>query len=528
MSPRQTGFETPEVQALLALSDGGAVIHDRTGAVVSCDRGAERLLRAGEHELAGRSSLLAHARARDEFGLPWLVEREPAREALRDRRPAGPVICRVSGDDGEPRWLELRAAPLYDGTRLEPTGALTHVRDVSTQRALEARTRGRHRLEALGRLASSVAHDFNNLLTVILGYNGFLLDSLPPSDPRWLEADEVRKAAQRGANLTRQLLAFSRGQVIEVGVLDLNQVLIETEPMLRRMVGRSVRLQLQTRPGVAAVRADRGQLEQVIMNLVLNARDAMPEGGNLVVSTDVVELDATFVSGHVGSRRGRHVVLQVSDDGCGMDADTQQRIFEPFFTTKSDGRGTGLGLSTVYGIVKQHGGYIGVESTAGQGTTFRLYLPGTRATPRVSVRLPAAEPAPGHSETILLAIEDEQVRRLARRVLRRNRYHVLEESDGARAAELAERHGGPIDVLVADAELPGLDGVSLSRRCASQRPDIGVLFLSGDAALQSVDGEPPLQHVRVLPKPFRPSALLERLFEVLSARRGGRSPDVTG
>ncbi|HUK22739.1 MAG TPA: ATP-binding protein [Gemmatimonadales bacterium] len=378
------------------------------------------------------------------------------------------------------------------------------------------------KLEAIGTLAGGVAHDFNNILTVIHSYTELVLDELPTGRLRE-DLEQVQQAAMRATTLTKQLLAFSRKQVMQPKVLDLNVVVAGVEKMLRRVIGEDIELATTKDPALARVLADPGQLEQVLMNLAVNSRDAMPHGGRLSIVTV-----NTIVGEHDPGRipvmaPGAWVLLTVSDTGTGMDAATQARIFEPFFTTKEAGKGTGLGLSTVYGIVKQSGGFITVESEAGQGTTFRIYLPPVASvTETTDVQAVKANAALGR-ETILLVEDEEAVRSLAARSLRRHGYVLLVASRPSEAIELAARHQGNIDLLLTDVIMPGSNGRELSRRLSEARPDLRVLFISGYA-----DGTV-TQHgilgpdIELLEKPFTPAALAHRVRETLDRppRRSG-------
>jgi two-component system cell cycle sensor histidine kinase/response regulator CckA len=362
-------------ETLLALMEEGVVLHAPDGSVTACSARAEQILGVSASRLTGSPTLFPGLQPAEESGFPLNSEDEAARVALRTGEPGGPHMISIRHPRGETVWLALCAAPLLQPGAAEPIGALTVLLDQTQQKSMERRLRGAHRMEALGRLAGGVAHDFNNLLTAIVGYNDVLLRSLSPTDPGWQQAQEVRKAVQRAVNLTRQLLAFSRRQVLEPQVLDLNSVLSDLEGILRRLIGENIRLSVEIGQGLSAVRADRTQLEQVLLNLAINARDAMSVGGELRIAIVDVDLDRDFEDSHPGSRSGRFVRLSVVDNGCGMDAATQARIFEPFFTTKARDQGTGLGLATVYGIVKQSQGYIDVTSAPGRGTTFHIYLP---------------------------------------------------------------------------------------------------------------------------------------------------------
>jgi signal transduction histidine kinase/CheY-like chemotaxis protein len=371
------------------------------------------------------------------------------------------------------------------------------------------------KMDAIGRLAGGVAHDFNNLLTVILGRTDILLHPLKPEDPMRRGIELIQRTAVRAADLTRQLLAFSRKQVLEPVVLDLSAVATDMKDMLGRLIGEDIALLTTPTPGLGRVKADRGQIEQVVMNLAVNARDAMPQGGRLILETANVELDDEYVRRHVGARPGPHVMLAVSDTGTGIPREIQAQIFEPFFTTKEQGKGTGLGLATVYGIVKQSGGYIEVDSEPGQGTVFRIYLPRLDAaavTVDRSVR-PAA--AAGGTETILLVEDEEGVRELARDILRASGYTVLEARNGAEALLLCERHQGPLDMLLTDVVMPRMSGRELAERLAPLRPELSVLYMSGYTDDAVIRHGVLAAGTAFLQKPFTPAALVQRVRETL-------------
>jgi len=413
--------------------------------------------------------------------------------------------------DGAILVVESNARRLSDGRLL---GA---VRDITERKRLEEQLRQAQKMEAVGRLAGGVAHDFNNVLTAIFGYADLLNEELPDGHQARLDLDEIRKAAQRASSLTRQLLAFSRQQVLQPMVLSLNDLVEDIQNMLVRLIGEDVQLRLGLSPSAGNVRADAGQIQQVLMNLVVNARDAMPTGGKLLVETANTELTEQYAEAHQPVAPGAYVMLAVSDTGSGMDAETKARIFEPFFTTKEKGRGTGLGLSTVYGIVKQSGGYVWVYSEPGRGTTFKIYLP--------RVDEPAEPLAPPQreartltgTEIILLAEDDEMLRPLSKGLLERLGYRVLEAENAIRALALADAHAGPIHLLVADVVMPGGSGRELARRLANSRPDTRVLYVSGytdDAIVHHGMLEPGLNFLQ---KPFTPAALARKVRDVLDA-----------
>ncbi len=347
-----------------------------------------------------------------------------------------------------------------------------------SQRQVGEQLHQTQKMEAIGKLAGGIAHDFNNLLTIVTGYSELVLNRLMPNDPLRGPVQEIKRAGDRAAGLTAQLLTFSRRQVLQPQLLDLNQLVAKTEEMLRRLIGEGV--ELYTVPGVLQgdVRADRGQLEQVILNLVLNARDAMPHGGKVTIGTADVELGAGYGDVNLEVEPGPYVLLTVADTGCGMDAVTRARVFEPFFTTKEEGKGTGLGLSTVYGIVKQSGGHIWVDSEPGQGTTFKIYLPRIEKNQPGDQRTDVRAEARGGSETILLVSDDEQWRNLASEWLQTSGYLVLTARDGDEAFGIGCGHIGPIHLLVADTVLPGMSGRELAEKLAQGRPQMKLLYLS--------------------------------------------------
>jgi nitrogen-specific signal transduction histidine kinase len=392
---------------------------------------------------------------------------------------------------------------------------------IERQRAQEAleqaegHVRQLQRLEAVGRLAGGVAHDFNNLLTVIMGRGDILLGRLPADHPHRRDIALIKKTAERAAALTKQLLAFSRKQILAPKVLDLNTVVSGMVTMLQRLIGEDIELVFLAGSELGRVKADPGQLEQVIANLAVNARDAMPNGGRLTLETTAVELGEHYAKQHVGVQAGSYVMLGVSDTGTGMDRETQARIFDPFFTTKEPGKGTGLGLATVYGIVKQSGGNIWVYSELGKGTTFKVYLP------QVHDAEDAAEPEqirPGRGTETLLIVEDEdEVRALACEVLATYGYEILQARTPAEALLIAERHTGPIHLLLTDVIMPGMSGRILAERLAPLRPEMNVLYMSGytDEAIVhhgTLDAGTPF-----IQKPFTPDALAGGVRRVLDA-----------
>jgi two-component system cell cycle sensor histidine kinase/response regulator CckA len=389
-------------------------------------------------------------------------------------------------------------------------------RDIGERRRLEQQLHQSQKMDAIGRLSGGVAHDFNNLLGVIIGYGEILEESVPESDPLRASVDQILKAGRRASSLTRQLLAFSRQQVLEPKILSLNAVVSDMEKMLHRMIGEDIQLTIQLEPNLGSTRADQGQIEQVIMNLVVNARDAMPDGGKLSVQTLNFEIDEKFAERYAYPVvTGPYVLLTVTDSGTGIDAATQQRIFEPFFTTKEKGKGTGLGLSTVYGVVKQSGGYIDVISAPGKGTTFNIYLPRSAQSIAVDDHEAGQPTATRGSETILLVEDEDSLRTLTRDLLRLKGYTVLEAINGAEALELSGRTPGEIHLLLTDVVMPGINGRALADQLKLRRPEMRVAFMSGYTGQRVGQKEILEPGSFFIQKPFSREQLASRVREAL-------------
>jgi two-component system, cell cycle sensor histidine kinase and response regulator CckA len=389
------------------------------------------------------------------------------------------------------------------------------VEDITDRRSLERQLLQSQKMDAIGRLAGGVAHDFNNLLSVILGH-GEILERRFAEDPAFRKGIEaIQQAAEKAASLTAQLLAFSRKQMIEPKIVDPNAAILEIQRLVRRLMSEDIEFSIRLQPGVGAIRIDPGQFDQVLMNLIINARDSMPSGGRIVVETSNVELDDAYVRQHIGSSPGNCVCLSVSDTGTGMDAETMSHIFEPFFTTKEQGKGTGLGLSTVYGIVKQAGGYIMPYSEPGHGSTFRLYFPRAEESVRSQQPSAASEPLPRGSETVLLVEDEEALRDLIRTVLQEAGYTVLHAHKGQEALRIAADPGFKIDLLLTDVVMPGLAGPQLARQLLASRPGLRVLFMSGYADDVIVNRGVLSSGSALIQKPFSRKALLTRIRQLL-------------
>jgi PAS domain S-box-containing protein len=528
---------------------GSAALHGSTECIsyitdVSARRAAEEALRASEEQYrtlfeqalfpkflfdyetlaflaVNDAAVVGYGYSRDEFLGMNLRDIQPKQDVTPLAAKLGaagttkPGLRRHRKKDGTLIDVELTEQTF--ALRGRPCG-LTIALDVTERHRLESQLRQAQKMEAIGNLAGGVAHDFNNLLSIILSYSEMLAAGLRPDDPMRSDLLEIAGAGQRAEDLTRQLLAFSRQQMLQPRVLDLNAVVGGVAKMLRRLVGEDVEVTVVGDPALGMVTADPGQIEQVLMNLVVNARDAMPEGGKLTVETANVELDAAYVALHAGVEPGKFVMLAVSDTGSGMDAVTRERIFEPFFTTKEQGKGTGLGLSTVFGIVQQSGGSIWVYSEVGHGTTVKVYLPRSGAVCAAAIRAPVAPGTLRGTETILLVEDEPSVRALTRTILERHGYLVLEAQGGGDALIVSEQHAASIHLLLTDVVMPHMSGRKLAERLVVLRPDMKVLYMSGYTSDSVIRHGVLDSDVAFIQKPITPEALTRKVREVIESR----------
>jgi PAS domain S-box-containing protein len=501
-------------------------IFDQTFEYVGLLRSDGTLVDINQPALDFRGLLRADVVGRPLWDSPWLDVAPEARTWVRHAvaQAAGGTICRdeltMLGADSRPRTFDFSLKPIYGDTG-QVTLLIAEARDITERKRLEAQYLQAQKMEAIGQLAGGVAHDFNNILTAISGYGELLLRVCTDAMGREL-VGEVLKASERAAALTRQLLAFSRKALIEPRVLDLNALVIDLEKMLTRIIGEHITLMTQLQPTLGRVKADPGQLEQVILNLVINARDAMAEGGGKVIlETRNVELDEDYARQHTGVQAGRYVLLAVSDTGSGMTPEVQTHLFEPFFTTKDKSQGTGLGLATVYGILQQAGGHIAVYSEPGIGTTMKVYLPRVLGAGLATESQAKLGTIPRGDETVLLVEDDEAVRALARLVLTNSGYTVLDAHNGETALSIAAQRTDAIQVLVTDVVMPGMDGRTLASRLQALHPEIKVLYLSGYTADAVVRHGILQEQMLFLQKPFAAAALARKVREVIDSTTSG-------
>jgi PAS domain S-box-containing protein len=495
-------------RALVENISDALLLIDARGLIIYLSPSSERHLGWTAEHMVRRSIFdFLHPDDRD------LVE---ARLAETLNNPGRSVVEHVRFHHADGSWRMMEGVAVNRLGDPAVAGIVINARDITERRRLEEQLRQSQKMEAVGQLAGGVAHDFNNLLTAILGYCHLMLDEIPEEDPLRPDLLEIQSAGDRAAALTRQLLAFSRRQMLQPQVVDINTLVTHLERLLRRLISEDVDLVTALARDLRPVTIDPASVEQILVNLALNARDAMPSGGRLTIETANVELDDTYVVTHVAMTPGSYVMIAVGDTGQGMDEATRARVFEPFFTTKEQGKGSGLGLATVYGMVKQSGGYIWVYSEPGHGTMFKVYLPATPSPSGTQGQGSDAEPI--GSETILLVEDEEAVRALAREVLRRHNYVVLEARHGVEALRIAERHPNDIHLLVTDVVMPQMSGRELSARLTAVRPGTKTLFMSGysDHAWVHEDVTPSFAFLQ---KPFTPEVFARKIRTILDAEQ---------
>jgi two-component system cell cycle sensor histidine kinase/response regulator CckA len=518
-------------RALFETMAQGVVYQDAAGHIIAANPAAERILGLTLDQMMGRTSVDPRWRAIHEDGSPFPGETHPAMVALQSGKPAHAIMGVFNPLENTTRWIDVHATPQFRPKEERPYQVFATFTDLTERLQAEAERESlkeqlaqSQKMEAVGRLAGGVAHDFNNLLTAIRGFAEVIRESLGPDHPSRADLEEILQASTRAAGLTQQLLAFGRKQIVAPRTLNLNAAIEASRRMLERLIGEDVTIEVQWAPDLWPVRMDPNQLDQVLVNLAANARDAMPEGGRLLWATANLVLDEAFLRGRPQVQPGDYVRLSVSDTGVGMDARTRERIFEPFFTTKETGKGTGLGLATVYGIVSQNGGFIDVLSEPGKGTTFEIYLPRSTSEGEQAPQAPGASSLHG-TETILLVEDEESVRRLARRVLVGKGYQVLEAETVDHALHIARTHPGKMDLLVTDVVMPGLNGLALYRRLLEWRPGLKVLFMSGHNENVITRHGVLDEGLHFLPKPFRVEDLASKVRAVLDETdQAGRPP----
>ncbi len=506
-----------QLEAVFQAMKDGVVLFDMSGNAVLVNEAEARINGfAGADEMKRALGYFTEIyELSDLQGRVLPVEEWPVSRVLRGESVVDLEIMGRRRDTGQ-RWaFSFGGEPVRDASGAQ-VFALVVTRDITDQRRAEEQFRQAQKLESIGRLAGGVAHDFNNLLVGILGYAEFLAKGIQAGNPSLDDLAEIQKAGERARDLTRQLLTVARRQMTEPRPVDPNGVLRESEKLLRRVMGEDVDMRLRLEPGVGTVFADPSQLQQVVMNLAVNARDAMPRGGRLTIETSSVLLDARYAERHAEVEPGPYVMIAVSDSGEGMSPEIQSHLFEPFFTTKPAGRGTGLGLASVHGIVKQAGGHLWVYSEPGKGTTFKVYLP-LRPEEAAHAPAPAPRPTRGGHECVLVVEDDASARALAVRALQGAGYRVLAASNGREALEQVAASSRPPDLVVTDVVMPGMSGREIADALAQQRPAVGVLFVSGYTQDTIVHHGVLDSAINFLSKPYTPSALLARVREVLDA-----------
>ncbi len=504
-------------RTVVAAMAEGVVVQERDGTITACNKSAQRILGLTHDQILGRTSVDPRWQAVYEDRSPFPGEKHPSMVALTTGKPVSNVCMGLQRSKNDTTWILINAEPVfYPGTQ-EPRGVVTTFTDITDRKRLEEQLSHAQRLEGIGRLAGGVAHDFNNVLGIILGHCDLMAEKLPPDERIAVHTKAIRKSADHAAALTRQLLAFSRKQIMQMQRLNLNETVRNLMEMLKRLIGEHIELTAHLEPELGQVNVDPVQIEQVVMNLVVNARDAMPNGGRIVISTANVDLGSPLLVNSKPVPAGSYAMVSVSDTGHGMDEDTISHVFEPFYTTKEMGRGTGLGLSIIYGIVRQSNGHIHIDSEPGKGSIFKIYLPRVESTAE-EIRIPeAAETGTGEPGTILLVDDDPDLREMVSSMLASSGYTILTASSAVEAVAFEEHYAGPIHLILTDMSLDGgEDGQELSRKIKAKRPDIKILLMSGYTE-SFVRGESPaIKGAAFLEKPFSSQQLRRKILQILN------------
>jgi two-component system, cell cycle sensor histidine kinase and response regulator CckA len=505
------------ISRIMETSPVGIVVTDRAGIITFANRRSEEVLCLTKDAIARRTGSVLDWCSTDLEGNPLAEQPSLLKQVLDSGQVAQDVRYTIDLHNGRHTLLSTNATPLFDAAG-KIDGMVVTVEDITERLTLEAQLRQSQKMESVGQLAAGVAHDINNILTVIQGHAGLLLNVTPPDSSSVRSLKQISAASERAASFVRQLLTFSRKQIFRSKIFDLNTVLQNLENMLPQMLGEDIALETRYQPNLPHIEADTGMIEQIVMNLAVNARDAMPKGGKLLIATSAVEIGASHLRQHSEARAGWFACLAVTDTGCGMDHKVLQRLFEPFFTTKDVGKGTGLGLATIYGMVKQHQGWIEVKSETGVGSTFKVFLP-VASDARKAPATPAVEPKPvkGGEETILVVEDETGLLELVRNVLQGYRYRVLAASSGVEALRVWSEHNGPVDLLLTDMIMPGgMTGNDLAAKLRKQKPGLKVIYTSGySSELMGKDSS--ANNTSFLAKPYLPLQLAQTVRKCLDA-----------
>ena len=514
------------ISRIMETSPVGIVVTDQAGKITFANHQAEEVLGLTKDAIARRTCSVLDWHSTDLEGNPLAEQPSLLKQVLDSGQVAQDVRYSIDRINDGHTLLSTNATPLFDAAgRID--GMVVTVEDITERLMLETQLRQSQKMESVGQLAAGVAHDINNILTVIQGHAGLLLNITPPDSNSVRSLKQISAASERAARFVRQLLTFSRKQIFRSKILDLNTVLQNLQNMLPQMLGEDIALATRYQPNLPHIEADAGMIEQIVMNLAVNARDAMPKGGKLLIATSAAEIGATHVRQHPEARPGWFVCLTVTDTGCGMDHKVLQRLFEPFFTTKDVGKGTGLGLATIYGMVKQHQGWIEIQSEIGAGSTFKVYLP-VASEPHSAPAVPTVEPKPaqGSEETILVVEDETGLLELVRNVLQGYHYHVLAASSGVEALRIWDEHNGRVDLLLTDMIMPGgMTGNDLAAKLRKHKPGLKVIYTSGYSS-ELMGKDSGANDTSFLAKPYLPLQLAQAVRKCLDAsgKKHGRAP----